>query len=164
VAYGYTTRDELDELMDLLGAHGPTLQTHANGNWLAIHYEGLLAAEKALCRQPIRLSSLSLCGTVRASQQLLQGLLAQPPVPLISANDSNADNNSSTHLSLTTHTTHRQFSSLQEEDILAHYPSDGRTNEQGSLSRRVPTSVCEKFFSWYFAWDDDDREAKSHLD
>jgi hypothetical protein len=167
VAYGYTTRDELDELMDLLGAYGPTLQTHANGNWLAVHYEGRLAAEKALCRQPIRLSSLSLCGTVRASQQLLQGLLAEPPVPLMSTNDSNANNNSSTHRSTLTmtHTTHQRFSSLQEEDILAHHASDGRTNEQGSLSRRLPTSVCEKFFSWYFAWDkDDDKEAKPHLD
>ena len=149
VAYGYTDRQEFNDLMRVLSGHGSIRQQHSNGNWLAVQYDNTLSAEKALCCQPIRLAnSPSLCGTVRANSQLLQSLLSQPPsssnaepkgfLTAAPKLDSNSPRKKMFHEA-------QRNQSLEEEDILAHY-------DDYDTTRQAPTSVCEKLFAWYFGW------------
>jgi hypothetical protein len=155
VGYGYTNREEYQELLEVLTSHGPILQKQeSSSNWLAIQYEGLLAAEKALCSQPIRLAySGALCGTVRGSPQLLQGLQARSHNLLLTASKE------PTTTTLTTSNNalvYHKASSLNEEDILAQYVEE---DEEGN---RRSTSVCDKLFAWYFGWSDDSKHLQYH--
>ena len=154
VAYGYTCLEEHDELLEILSGYGLISERQSNGNWLAIRYKNSLSAEKSLCCQPIRLSnSPSLCGTVRASRQLLQGLRAQPPRTTSSEASSivrNYEYPASTGID-----PQRQMP-LQEDDILANYEEEGQ-------HKRMSTSVCDRLFDWYFGWGDQ-RGSHPHSD
>lgn len=149
VSYGYANREEFKELERILTSYGPISQNHANANWLAIKYESRLAAEKALCSQPIKLSSNSLCGTVRGSQQLLQSLQAQQP-----SKQRTLGNQSATAPLGKSSEMQIESASLSEEDILARYDGyDGMQRNNGS--------ICEKVMAWLFDWD---RMNKPHSD
>jgi hypothetical protein len=161
VAYGYRTTQEYHELMDRLTSYGKIVkQQSSNGrnNWFALQYEGFLSAEKALCGQPIILSTNSLCGTVRGSPELLQGLVGGGVGDYSPASGQNVFLSIEDEAHTTTNNTvvggKSTYSSLKEEDILA-YGSHGKTDR---AHRRK--SVCEKVVSWYFGWSDE----HPHLD
>lgn len=144
VSYGYGSREEYKELEGILTSYGSITSSQANANWLATKYESQLAAEKALCSQPIRLSSNSLCGTVRGSSQLLQTLRAQQPNDSLKSavyrlNAIERKDKEMTHGS----------AGLSEEDILAQYD----LQDQYDSDWRQSASICEKVLTWLFGWD-----------
>ncbi|CAJ1940485.1 unnamed protein product [Cylindrotheca closterium] len=155
VSYGYANREEYKELERILTSYGAIIDSQANANWLAIKYESRLAAEKALCSQPIKLSSNSLCGTVRGSSQLLQTLRAQQP------NDSLK---SVEHGLSAVKTKGKEMTlgsaGLSEEDILAQYD----VQDQYDSDWRHAGSICEKVLAWLFGWDNILPVNKPHAD
>eukprot|EP00980_Cylindrotheca_fusiformis_P020757 scaffold7755_cov104-Cylindrotheca_fusiformis.AAC.2 len=146
VAYGYSNSEEYKELERILNGYGQILQQHSNGNWVAVRYESRLAAEKALCSQPIRLTSNSLCGTVRGAPQLLQSLRDQRRNE--ASSPSLTSQRSSGRISMDT-----RPNVLEEKDILAHYSG----NDNGENHHKAHTSICEKLLSWVLDWDSTSR-------
>jgi len=155
VAYGYANREEYKELERILTSYGSILNSKANANWFAIKYGSQLAAEKALCSQPIILSSNKLCGTVRGSPQLLQTLRAQQPHDCLKS----ADYALNAARSEVKGALESEPSVLSEEDILAqHYAQD-----EYDCDRRHADSICERMLAWLFGWDKPVAQ-KSHTD
>ena len=150
VAYGYSNREEYLELLQILLGFGTIIEQQSNRNWLALKYEARLSSEKALCSQPIVLSSASLCGTVRGSPQLLRRLSAQSPSEVLALRNPGP---SSKSLAMT------QRKLLQEEDILAEYAI-----ESTDVNKRAPSSVCEKLMFWYFGWEQHQNSQHLHLE
>jgi len=144
VSYGYANREEYKELERILTSYGSIINSQANANWLAIKYESRLAAEKALCSQPIRLTTNSLCGTVRGSSQLLQTLRAQQPNDSLKSAEYafNAVETKGKEMTLGS-------AGLSEEDILAQYD----VQDQYDSDLRHSGSICEKVLAWLFGWD-----------
>lgn len=141
VSYGYSSREEYKELERILTSYGSIINSHANANWLAIKYESRLAAEKALCSQPIKLSSNSLCGTVRGFPQLLETLRAQQPNNSLQSAENVVTCRSSEGKSTSPES--KSFV-LREEDIL----QNGQNSDW-----RHSDSLCEKLLFWLFAWE-----------
>jgi hypothetical protein len=154
VAYGYSNREEYQELVRILNGYGQILQQQSNGNWLAVKYESRLAAEKALCSQPIRLTSNSLCGTVRGAAQLLQSLRDQQRNEALKTTTTPSLSSSAPSFAFPSETMAdnqhmTQSNGLEEKDILAQY----NKHDGDDSHRRPPTSVCEKLLAWFFEWD-----------
>jgi len=143
VAHGYSSSTEYNELSAILSSFGRINMQEASGNWLAVQFESRLAAEKALCNQPILLTN-SLCGIVRGSPSLLHKLnngKQQPP-------------NMTPNKGKTIETNKKTLTigKLEENDILLLENRASRNEDQRNKER----SVCDKLAAWYFGWDDDE--------
>ena len=167
IAYGYQNTNDYNEFRQRLSHHGIILQQQdSNGrNWFAVQYETQVSAEKALCGQPIRLSSNCLCGTVRGSPELLTSLVG-------GAGTSSAKEGGSLPYIENVQSKHQRSSStkmecsnsrpIEEKDILAFDGTDEKANR-----RNRPNNVCDKVFAWIFGWsltDDDNAEDRPHSD
>jgi len=148
VAHGYTSSNEYEELLRILSSYGTIQKQEAGGNWLAVLYESRLSAEKALVSQTILLKN-TLCGMTRGTPSLLQSLSSskgeKQQQNMMQGEDKVSDQSSNNGK----RNEHRS-GNLNERDILM-------LENSGYESRKPykPKSVCDKFFAWYFGWEEE---------
>lgn len=148
VAHGYTSSDEYEELLRILSSYGTIKKQEAGGNWLAVLYESRLSAEKALVSQTILLKN-TLCGMTRGTPSLLQSLSSSKGEKqrqnIIQGEDKISDQSGSNGKG-----NEDRSGNLKERDILML-----ENSAYESTKPYKPKSVCDKFFAWYFGWEEE---------
>lgn len=140
LAFGYTNDSESQELFSILKDYGRILSTKkSSGNWMAVQFQDEVSAVRASARQILRVGSI-LCGISRTNSQLLQELVSKQ----------SAENFDLSAEPFLRNSLSPQKSSLGEDDILAGYANK---ESEISMARKIPKSICEKLFYWYFGWD-----------
>lgn len=147
VAHGYTSSNEYKELLGILSSFGTIQSQEAGGNWLAVQYESRLAAEKAMCCQPILLSN-TLCGITRGTPSLLQSLSSSSSSSSPSNKGGTAEQKQSSEPK-TAKPSSLPTGKVGEQDILLLENSAYESREPYR-----PRSVCDKICAWYFGWDE----------
>ena len=71
LVYGFAPKTQLDEVLRRFDSFGQVIAKRGGQmNWVALCYESVLEAEKALCQQPIILSDGSVVGVCRIDKKL----------------------------------------------------------------------------------------------
>lgn len=141
VVYGYTNESQYQAILRRFQTFGRVV-SHRGGkpgltNWVALEYESVIQAEKALCQQNCLLMDGILVGVTGLTLPLKQSL----------------EWNHSTSLSSLPDVTSRldskfETDELKEEDILLLSPSKNKQSFVIGEKR----NVCERFLSWWFGW------------
>jgi Nup53/35/40-type RNA recognition motif len=167
VAFGYTTSSEYHELLAFLSSFGTLQQQRQSsrgGNWLAVQYESRLAAERALCYQPITLGGGSggcgnntLCGTVRGTPALLRGLWTRNSSSVEGTTDGPSIHRRGGVLPPSSSAVvSSRGSRVADGSVWLNDDDVGRKQRTGNdRSDRLPsrTGICQKLVSWYFGWE-----------
>lgn len=148
VAHGYTSSNEYEELLRILSSYGTIQKQEAGGNWLAVLYESRLSAEKALISQTILLKN-TLCGITRGTPSLLQSLSSSKGEmqyqKMMRGDDKVSDQSSNSGKR-----NKNRSGTMNERDILML-----ENSEYESRKPWKPESACDKFFAWYFGWEEE---------
>jgi hypothetical protein len=138
LVYGFTSKAQYDEVLRRFDAFGRVVTqrgTGTNNNWVALHYESNLEAEKALCQQTCVLNDGSVVGVSRMDQKMSQSLDWGATITTPAAAGS------------TTGSATVNKSGLDESDVLLQ-------EQEASYESGKRGSVCEKLLSLIFGWND----------
>jgi hypothetical protein len=141
LVYGFSSKAQYDEVLRRFDAFGRVVTQRSQpnkNNWVALHYESNLEAEKALCQQTCVLSDGSVVGVSRMDQKMSQSLDWDATAPTAATAKSTG--------SATTPTATK--SGLDESDVLL------QESKASYGSGKRGGSVCEKFLAFIFGWND----------
>lgn len=137
IAVGLGTGCTSSTAFEFLQSFGRILSTKENNNWIAVQYDSELAAARASTRQLVRLGD-SLCGVLPASPQFLQELTAKT----VSTENFLPGSDLQIEKRL-------KYPKLEEKKLLLG-SRGANTYDDEECAR--PSSICDRFFSWYFGW------------
>lgn len=147
VVYGYSTEAQYNAILRKFSSFGKVVSHRGSckpgrSNWIALEYESVVQAEKALCQQNCILTDGILVGVVRLTVPLQQSL------------DWNASTTSSLVLSSTNVVASRlepkfDQDEMTETDILV---VESPKKKQPIEIAGAKGNVCERFLAWWFAW------------
>lgn len=132
LVHGFSSKTQFEEVLRRFESFGKIVsQRECGRNWVALHYESNLEAEKALCQRKCILSDGNLIGVSRMDERLSQTLewdAGPSSMEVVDQGLSQAVKNG-----------------LGEDDVLL---------KERSYGEGRGGSVCEKFLAFVFGWDD----------
>ena len=144
VVYGYATSAQYESILRRFQSFGNVVSVRGScrpgrSNWIALEYESMVQAEKALCQQNCLLMDGVLVGVTRLTLPLKQSL-EWNPTSLSSLPDvaSRLDDKFQTGVEMT------------EEDILLL--ASPEKQHQSFMVGAARRSLCERFLAWWFGW------------
>jgi len=140
VVYGYANEAQYDAIVRKFSSFGKVVSHRGSccpgrSNWIALEYESIVQAEKALCQQNCLLMDGVIVGVTRLTLSLKQSL--EWNSTLLSSLPDVASRLDSKF---------QQNDAMKEEDILL-MATPKKNREHGGKR-----NVCEKFLSWWFGW------------
>lgn len=140
VIYGYSTEAQYQAILRKFQSFGKVVSHRGScrpgrSNWIALEYESIVQAEKALCQQNCLLMDGVLIGVTRLTLPLKQSLEWNPTSSLSSDVASRLDDKF-------------QNDVMSEEDILLL----ASPKKKQSFVIGARRNVCERFLSWWFGW------------
>jgi len=163
VVYGPCTSAQFQTVVRRFGSYGTILTTRGGSgekaNWIALHYDSRLQAEKALCQHNTFLEDNILIGVTRATPTLARQLG-------FSGVDTSISKGIATPSSLfkspnVTHMQSKETSGdshmeLDEDDVLLggreHPRTQGNASGATGTTNGRSTGPCQKVLSWVFQW------------
>jgi hypothetical protein len=149
VVYGYSTEAQFQAILRKFESFGKIVSHRGSGrsNWIALEYDSVVQAEKALCQQNCLLLDDILVGVTRLTMSLKQSLdwnaptasaplSVLPDVRLCDRFENSNNNNNNNNM-------------MKEEDILLF---SSPKKKQSLVVGGANGNVCERFLSWWFGW------------
>ena len=134
LVYGFAPKTQFDEVLRRFDSFGRVIaQRGGQMNWVALRYESVLEAEKALCQQPCILSDGSVVGVCRIDKKLSSTLNFDTSPMLLEGLVGREEQAIEVN------------SGLKESDVLATRTTKDRANK---------ASTCERVLAFLFGWDD----------
>lgn len=133
LVYGFAPKTQLDEVMHRFDSFGQVIaQRGGQMNWVALCYESVLEAEKALCQHPCILSDGSVVGVCRIDKKLSNTLNFETSSMMLEGSADRVDQ------------AFEVKNRLQETDVLVTATSKDRASK---------SNACERVLAFLFGWD-----------
>eukprot|EP00545_Synedropsis_sp_CCMP1620_P001168 CAMPEP_0119006124 /NCGR_PEP_ID=MMETSP1176-20130426/2123_1 /TAXON_ID=265551 /ORGANISM="Synedropsis recta cf, Strain CCMP1620" /LENGTH=291 /DNA_ID=CAMNT_0006958011 /DNA_START=57 /DNA_END=932 /DNA_ORIENTATION=- len=132
LVYGFSSKSQYEEVLCRFDSFGKVVSKRGGQlNWVALHYESNLEAEKARCQQTCILSDGCVVGVSRMDQKLSQSLDWDATPASVEVSHGGVPPTAK--------------SGMDEDDVLRK----GKAYGNGKNG-----SVCEKMLAFVFGWDD----------